>query len=87
MHSIRTQYELNLMPLGVGVGKLDGVHIQYTTVHAKSGFEVSETCKQLAGQSYSALKCSLCSLLFSSTKPALLRAVRRVDHVRSSSPV
>ena len=33
------------------------------------------------------LKCSLRSLLSKSTKPALPRAVRRVDHVRSSPPV
>ena len=32
-------------------------------------------------------KCSLRRLLSSSTKPARLSAVRRVDHVRSSSPV
>ena len=32
-------------------------------------------------------KCTLRRLLSSSTKPALPSAVRRVDHVRSSSPV
>ena len=57
------------------------IYINYIQLEGKA------LSNKTASPCYSTSKCILRRLLSSSTKPALPSAVRRVDHVRSSSPV